>query len=525
MNEPLQKNHPLLQQRLNHLAWPIKCYWAKHFPIKIITTEPIDVAAIDFEQVYVHPMLAQFNDDVLFCVLAHEWAHRMVSPTSIDIGNRIIEAVAAALHIDFELAQLVSGPAIELIVDRSNCEIKLWQHRYRTGFSDSFTFFSDKLKKETQASKNIDLDMLTLQQMMLALRMSNVAPTQLPEFIRHLEGDARALIDLLFEDWYGRTDPHGQDHIGKIIRFSKAFYKTLPHELLTQRQQLRTLFSQLRDLMDGLVALSNGGENGNRKTHRTDTTTEIINVTSRQIRKFDIRLTRQVTDHLLKQAHKPRQTTGLWQPGHAFASLDIKRSFRSSPRLIAGMTTHRKTDSAHILHSEHGKQLRFCLIVDDSGSMSGDEARLSRSICEGINRFAAQKDLYIGLITFGSTIDISIQPDRRYQWLTKALAKLDGNLGGTNLQPALKRLALHIESDRHITHAMLITDASFSDWEDCQKPLSEILEQINMTVLLINCNPPDHVLKSIRERRHSINFFKIDPSEEVNIAFVQEMMQ
>jgi hypothetical protein len=63
-------NLPLSEQRLNNLAWPIKCYWAKHFPIKIITTEPIDVAAMDFKRVYIHPSLHQFDPCVLFCVLA-----------------------------------------------------------------------------------------------------------------------------------------------------------------------------------------------------------------------------------------------------------------------------------------------------------------------------------------------------------------------------------------------------------------------------------------------------------------------
>ncbi len=523
-NWNMNKNH-LFEQQLKTLAWPIQCYWAKYFPIKVITTEPIDVAAMDYTQVYMHPTLTKFHDDVLFCILAHEWAHRMVSPKSIDAGHRIIEAVAAALHIDFELAQLLSDPAIELIVDRSNCEIKLWHHRYQAGFIESFRFFSDELKRTSFASANMDSEMLQFQQMIIALRMANVSTDSLPAFIRHQEKSVRILIDLLFEDWYGSADLEDKDHIGKIIRFSKAFYKALPQELLEQRALLHQLLSQLSDLMVNLADYSSRHQDG-KKNHAIEIAVSDSNhITQNEDNPVDIQLMRQVTDHLLKQAHQARQISGLWQPGHPFAKLDYKRSFRCSPTLIPGMTTRRNTDSSRISHLKPGKRLRLCLIVDDSGSMAGEEATFARSICEGINRFAAVKDFHIGLITFGSEIGIAYPPERRYYRLSKALAELDGTLGGTNLLPALQRLSQYIESDRDISHAMLITDASFSDWEQCQQPISEILHQIKITILLINSGIPDQILKPIKQHRHAINMFKVDPSEATDIAILEELIR
>ena len=518
-------NLPLLVQRLNSLAWPIKCYWAKHFPIKVITTEPIDVAAMDFKRVYMHPTLVQFNDDVLFCMLAHEWAHRMVSPKSIDTSNRIIEAVAKELHIDFELAQLVSDPAIELIVDRSNCEIELWKERYRLGFIGSFTYFTNELEEKNRTSQDLDPDILRLQQMILALRMANVSLESLPAFIAHLEDDARKLVNMLFENWHGHTDPEGNDHIRAIIRFAKAFYEVLPQELLNRQQQLRRLLKQLRNLMTELTMFP---ENRQHQSSTPDIKITVLNHNSAtEYHPFNINLTRQVTDHLFNQAHKARQITGLWQPGHALSKLDVKRSFRASPQLISGITTRKKTDSNRMHHCEKGNQLRFCLLVDDSGSMSGDEAMFSRSICEGINRFAARKDLHIGLVTFGSEIDVSFPPERRYHRLTSALSRLDGNLGGTNLQPALKQLSQYVEADRDISHAILITDADISDWADCRHALSEVLQvkQIKIIVLIINNNRPEELLKSIKLHREKISFFAVDPSKRPDIAILKEMIQ
>jgi len=240
---------------------------------------------------------------------------------------------------------------------------------------------------------------------------------------------------------------------------------------------------------------------------------------------FDLDLTRQVTDHLMSQAYKARQITGLWQPGHSYSKLDLKRSMRTSPVLIPGMTTRRKTDSSRTIHYESGRRLRLCMVVDDSGSMSGDEAKYSRSICEGVNRFASLNDIHVGLITFGCEIDVSLPPQRRYQQLSRALSRLDGNLGGTNLLPALQRLSQFVEADGNITHTMLITDASFSDWDDCQNPINEILSHIHMTVLMINANIPDEVLKTINQHEKSISFLKITPSKPTNIAILEEIIR
>ncbi|MDX8395864.1 MAG: VWA domain-containing protein [Mariprofundaceae bacterium] len=520
----MNKNH-LFEQQLKTLAWPIQCYWAKYFPIKVITTEPIDVAAMDYTQVYMHPTLITFHDDVLFCILAHEWAHRMVSPKSIDAGHRIIEAVAAALHVDFELAQLISDPAIELIVDRSNCEIKLWHHRYKAGFIESFTFFADELKKTSFASADMDSEMLQFQQMMLALRIANVSTASLPAFIRHKEKDARILIDILFEDWYGCADLENKDHIGKIVRFSKAFYSVLPQELLDRRALLHQLLSKLSDLMANLADYSSSHQHGDEKHTTINIDSSNNSMTRHQDNPFDIRLTRQITDHLLKSAHQSRQITGLWQPGHSFAKLDYKRSFRCSPALIPGITTRRNTDSSRSCHLESGSKLRVCLLVDDSGSMAGEEATFARSICEGINRFAALKDMYLGLITFGSKIGIASPPERRYHRMTKALSMLDGNLGGTNLLPALQRLSQYVESDRELGHALIITDASFSDWDQCQQPISEILAQINITILLINSHIPEQILEPLKSYQYKLNVFKVDPSKPTNIAILEEIIR
>jgi len=36
--------------RLNTIAWPIKCHWAKHFPIQVLIDDDVGMAPIDFKQ-------------------------------------------------------------------------------------------------------------------------------------------------------------------------------------------------------------------------------------------------------------------------------------------------------------------------------------------------------------------------------------------------------------------------------------------------------------------------------------------
>jgi len=514
------------EQRLNDIAWPIKCHWAKYFPIRIVTSEHIDFAAINYEHVYIHPKLVTFDDDVLFCILAHEWAHRMVSPKSIEMRKKIICAVSKKLSISEQLAKLVSDPAVELIVDRSNNEIEQWKDSYCKGFCDSFNAFVEDLKKRQSSSEKRDQDILEVHQLMLALRIANISDDTLPSFIRHKENEARELINILFEDWNGCDDSADPNHINKITRFAKELYKHIPNTILKNEDLklnlLQQLLQQLGELKTALIQLvQHDGQLGEGKQAGIS----IGNPQNTEHTVFDLKITRQVTNHLIKQAFRARQITGLWQPGHPISKLDVKRSYRCSPHFVAGVTTRRKTDSSRLQPTASGKKLRLSMIVDDSGSMRGDEAKYSRSICEGINRFSAILDRHIGLITFGGDVDTAIPPGRRYQQMTKSLAKLDGNLGGTNLLPALKTLLAHLEADREITHALLITDASFSDWNSCENPLNEILTQVNMTVLMINTDIPSEIIISLAERRQAISFFKVDPSVSHQTAILEEIIR
>ena len=350
-NKTITKNISLqtnaFQQRLNAIAWPVKCHWAKHFPIEVTVNEEVGVAAMDYERILVHPKLAQFSEAVIFTVLAHEWAHRMASPKSIEANKRIVEAVSQDLNIDLEQAMLVSNPAIELIVDRTNCEVDSWSDVYKEGFTDSFQFFLKEFENNQSNSSDID-DVLNFSQMHFALRLTNVCSEKLPFYIQHQEAQARKLIEILFEDWNGFSDKDDSDHLGKIIRFSRAYYEWIPKELLEQSASLQSLVDQLDNLMTKLIADSSQRALG--KSCSSSGNKALNKQNEKAV--FDSKLSRQVTDHLLSLAHKPRQITGLWQIGHSFSKLDLKRSTRCSPTLIPGVTTRRKTDSNRIEHFE-----------------------------------------------------------------------------------------------------------------------------------------------------------------------------
>ncbi len=512
-------NETIFGRRLNNIAWPIRYYWAKHFPIVITERdEQVGVAAIDFERVFVYSDLIRFDDDVLFCILAHEWAHRMVSPKSREIQQRITRSVSEALEIDAQLAGFISGIAIELIVDRANLDIEAWSSRYAKGFIEIFTSFVQQLDKAGKPPEG-NRDAKGMREMMLALRMANVSAGALPERIRHMEQKARDLTSVLFASWQGSEDLLDSDHIEKITRFSAAFYRWFPKSLLKQQRLclllLHTLYRQIGNILASLPA--NGPLPAEGVSHST------IEGDAYHSR-FDLSLTRRITRYLMRQSRKHRQVPSLWQIGQPLNRLDFKRSFRHAPELIPGVTTRRQRDGRHLLPNKPGKRLKLCMVVDDSASMSGQEAAYARSICEGINRFAAQQDLHIGLITFGSDIDVSLKPQRRYQSLTRSLARLDGGLGGTNLLPALQRLSAFIRDDRDITHALLITDALFSDWKSCQRVMADIHASIKIVTLLIHTEPQEHLLTYIKRHRSRMHCFHIDPSQPFSVAVLEEIV-
>ena len=96
MNNAIATKHADFLTRLNTIAWPIKCHWAKHFPIQVLIDDDVGMGGMDFSKVYVHPDLANFDDDTLLCILAHEWAHRMFFPKSALI-NLISSSLIAPL--------------------------------------------------------------------------------------------------------------------------------------------------------------------------------------------------------------------------------------------------------------------------------------------------------------------------------------------------------------------------------------------------------------------------------------------
>ncbi|RMH41496.1 MAG: hypothetical protein D6694_08860, partial [Gammaproteobacteria bacterium] len=394
-------NHPALaslESRLETIAKPIRHHWAKHFPIHVIRDKDVGIAAIDFQRIYVHPNAARFDDSMLFCILAHEWAHRMVSPKSGAIRQRIVNEVASALNVTEAVATVVSEPAIELIVDRSNAEIADWAEAYVRGFVSSFNRIVKEEEQAHSGKVGHDRHLLDFNRMLLALRLTNISEDRLPDWIQAHESQARLMVSELFSDWTGWCDDAADpDHVGKIVRFSKRFYQWIPKQLLASSANLLSYLPAILMRLDMLMPLMDGGV---LPAPNFDTFPLIREEGSESdALEFDLSLTRQVTDHLLSEAREFRKRVGVWQLGQSFSALDLKRSARTYNKLIPGITTRRRSNSSRVGKRNGTEQLRMCLVVDDSASMNGREALFARSLCEGVNRFAAHRGFHIGLIT------------------------------------------------------------------------------------------------------------------------------
>jgi Mg-chelatase subunit ChlD len=518
-----------LLERLNRIAWPIKRHWAKHYPIRLTSEHEISHAATDYQQVLVNRSMARFDDASLFVLLAHEWMHRMGSPKSLEIRRRIFDLVEQSVNLPAPFLVQGVNLAIELIVDQTNCDVAEWGYQYTQAHSllleDILQTVGKTLASANSESKHTHWTACVG----LATRRLMVNRDPLPEAFEKYRLPAMALVNSLRENWPGTgapDDPDDPDHIGKITRFVRKFSELIPRPLPSTASPLDDLIQLLGQIERDLRRLPGNSLHPPRIAQSgQQSSTSRSRSNGNYDRDFDTRIVRTVSARLFQAARKARPLTGLWQPGQPVSRLDLKRSQRVWPGLIPGLTTHRYVSSGRLSRHRGVLRHRLCLVVDDSGSMGGNEARFARSLAQGVTQFAALRQIETGLITFGGDVDVREPPGTRYHTLTRHLQRLDGKLGGTCLGPALARVEELFRANETLTQLFLITDAEVADLEESEAALTRILRETHMIVLLINSEIPDAFHKRFGKLAAKVRFYKADPRRPPENSWLEELFK
>jgi len=508
----------LFQERLVRLSQPVKQFWGKHFTI---WPEPLtDNAGTNLKEVFFSPRMAAFDDDTLFMALAHEWGHRMISPRSDAIHNKILEHVKQQLAVNDKQAISYVAPAIELLVDRANCNITPWADAYQRPFVELFSHFllESKPKKPPQKSKARPNELSFYHDLVFALRLRNVSNDPLPASIHYQTGNTEQLLDCLFGKEINFYDSDDRDHLLRIENFSRQLHKIIPsipylNYLPSDLIEAILKRNACDDAMPGenyrtLTNIIQSPKNISHSEMMSDNTSFHSKIDAQSYSK---RLSRQVIQFLNRQTNSTQTLTDTWLPGDRIERLDMRASFRFSPRLIPGLTTRKKIVRPFKKQTMTEKYKHMCLIVDNSISMDGLPALFTRSICQGINAYCRQKKYPLGLIGFSEDVDFSLPPGNQYKKIVQLLSKIHGNHYGTALTPPLMYLESFSDSDKKINHALIISDAEASDWADCDAILKNLLSKMTLTILLINTHIPPELEHVMITHKHQIRICQIDP--------------
>lgn len=494
-----------LLSRANRLALPIKKKWGKHFPIVEVKTGQIEWAAIDFNHILLGEQAAEATDAELELFLMHEWMHRIGLPKSPANNDHIHDAVRQGVG---KALDAVRGPvdlAIELIVDRLNMDQPDTGKRYR---ETGGLFFEQHILLENPypGTPKLQTPVSGL------FRLANFQ-VQINDERWEASGEViSGLLDCLFQDWPGDGNPNDVDDllfIARITRFTRDFLREFPSlpEFDLDVTAPWIIYRPIR-------------------THWADNELRLdeMDMAPQALhQRFDLSLSRQITDRLFTSTFDTVMTTGRWLPGHPLQWLDIKRSYRTWHEIIPGRTTRRQIPGKRLSQKQASRGKRMLLVLDDSGSMNGKRALFARSLAHGVALYCARRKIETGLITFGAEVDTVIFPSHRLSSLCDHLAVLNGNLGGTNLHPALAQ-ALRIQQTTSLSNLVLITDAEAYDWDRVEKQLLQLATACKITLFLINGELNPEAREQLSRTRHPIRIFRIDPDTRLEQHHLKELV-
>lgn len=504
--------------RLCQLAYPIRVDTGVHLKL-LVGNDHTDLAAMNFDTVFINKRMARFSDAELSCVLLHEWGHRLVSPRSPHFDTQIRHHLIHEHDIDKDVAHMLTAIAYDILVDHFYSTHDKWGKLYGETVTGFFHWIFDDYIKQSKTTNQCQ-DEYTVNMMQFCLRMLNLGNSDLPIELEAFQQVASSLLNRILDKQFTLSDQHHQQ---RVIDFALALYDWIPQSQKNNRNGFLITFEELTSVLLKTAPFPTTLAFEFPDISMTGTGHAETRQTTSKSTSFDLTLVRQVTHFLQQNRCSARPIPALWQEQHALRELDIKRSLRCYPELLPGLTTRRMTPGRQ--NKKHGNETTaYCLVIDDSASMSGKPAQFARSLAEGINRFALYQKKPIGLLIFGNDVKQAYKPGYRHHQLTEHLQNLDGNLGGTNLSPALETLYAWFSDNITIGDIWIITDAELESWTELVQLTSRLIPEGKITFLLLNTTVPKEFKSHFKQYRERIRFLHCNPEAPINNNFLKETL-
>lgn len=493
-----------LERRVSEVCREIHARLGAHLYVRI---EAGASPCMDWREVLIPREAEHWSVEQLTMVLLHEWGHRMIAPVS-PLTGKLWARLARSVAGGEERGQLVANLLADAWVDRANLADRYWGGRYRRGMQEALEEATRRVAQKARTgqahSEGASVPKPTRGDAPRAASVPAFPPVWIAfeerlladacgeagsaapatPTLDALPGDERVRVDAL---WIACFAGHRtmEQRVQDVAQVLKDVLPEEPEEVLIFISRIHpylrgihgaraepTATELRRARVAGLRGDDLEGLFGAEVLRRMEKQVQRLRMYSRIVPVVDRFLRRQA--NCAFSGYKP------WAMGRPLRELDLLASLQRTPVLVPGTGLVSRRFDHRGLQSARGAGA-VVLVVDDSGSTSGETLEREQEAAMAVIAAARAYADPIGCVVFGSSVTASVALTSRYGQVEETICALDSSSGGTVLGPALLE-AVRMLGDLPRGALMIMTDAEFYDLADVATILSTLPSAVQVTL-------------------------------------------
>lgn len=376
-----------------------------------------------------HTLLTHSNDTIK-TVVAHEIAHRSVMPAT-RLEQNTHSAIAKLEGIPQNKAHDFLNIIYDLIVDRNNLWQE-WSDTYIAGLKEAraYSYISNPIDENTvfnniclSIQNEYDMAQLTLNS--IEQNVFDLLYTDTRPFTKRLRELARIFKDL-FSNSSSTEHPCGKPEQscggGNNNSNSNGNSGDLPFDDKISANDAEKIAAKLSEIFDDVHP---------GRLNKLDLK---IQSEFRRRRALKIALPLLRSTNVSKDS---RQHVGTWSAEHSTHELDLKQTIQRSGVMIPGRTTQRVAPVKSTSNNMPARKPHVVLLVDTSGSMTGQKLERLVDATIALNRTAKNKHWPVSLITFDWDAKLLYKKTYDHSAVEITLSELRAG-GGTDIGAAIR---------------------------------------------------------------------------------------